>query len=88
MKPASRIKALVFRYASVAAKWIKMTRQHVLNLYTSNKAYEYTLDLADAMSFGDHMRNASTYFAGQGVVMNATSSSTSSDNWYMESRLA
>ena len=42
LKPTSRIKAFVFRYVSVAAKWIKTARRHVLNLYTHNKAYLYT----------------------------------------------
>ena len=42
LKPTSRIKAFVFRYVSVAAKWIKAARRHVLNIYTDNKAYEYT----------------------------------------------
>ena len=35
----SRIKAFVFRFISVPAKWIKTSRQHVLNIYTCNNAY-------------------------------------------------
>ena len=36
----SRIKAFVFKYVSVAAKWIKTSRMHMLNIYTGNRAYE------------------------------------------------
>lgn len=39
LKNASRIKAFVFKYISVPAKWIKTARQNVLNLYTHNVAY-------------------------------------------------
>ncbi len=35
----SRIKTFVFKFISVPAKWIRMSRQDVLNLYTGNKAY-------------------------------------------------
>ena len=35
-----RIKAFVFKYVSVAAKWIKTSRMHMLNIYTGNRAYE------------------------------------------------
>ncbi len=41
LKPTSRVKAFVFRYISVAAKWVYMARQHVLNIYTDNTAYTY-----------------------------------------------
>ena len=37
--PTSRIKTFVFKFVSVAAKWIKAARQNVLNIYTSNQAY-------------------------------------------------
>ena len=36
----SRIKAFVFKYVSVSAKWIKTSRMHMLNIYTGNRAYE------------------------------------------------
>lgn len=36
----SRIKAFVFKYVSVAAKWIKTSRVYKLNIYTGNRAYE------------------------------------------------
>nr|CAA54267.1 unnamed protein product [Bacteroides thetaiotaomicron] len=36
----SRIKAFVFKYVSVVAKWIKTSRMHMLNIYTGNRAYE------------------------------------------------
>ena len=39
LKVTSRIKAFVFRFISVPAKWIKTSRQHVLNIYTCNNAY-------------------------------------------------
>ena len=35
----SRIKTFVFKFVSVPAKWIKTSRQHILNIYTENHAY-------------------------------------------------
>ncbi|RGV57583.1 IS1380 family transposase, partial [Bacteroides clarus] len=35
----SRIKAFVFRFISVPAKWIRTSRRYVLNIYTCNNAY-------------------------------------------------
>lgn len=35
----SRIKTFVFKYVSVAAKWIKTSRAYRLNIYTDNPAY-------------------------------------------------
>ena len=35
----SCIKAFVFKYISVAAKWIKTSRFYRLNIYTENQAY-------------------------------------------------
>ena len=35
----SRIKAFVFRFVSVPAKWIRTSRWYVLNIYTCNNAY-------------------------------------------------
>ena len=39
LKATNRIKAFVFRFISVPAKWIKISRQYVLNIYSCNKAY-------------------------------------------------
>ena len=39
LKSTSRIKAFVFRFISVPAKWIKTSRQYVLNIYSCNNAY-------------------------------------------------
>lgn len=39
MKANSRIKAFVFRFISVPAKWIRTARQWTLNIYTDNYAY-------------------------------------------------
>ena len=39
LKPTSRIKAFVFRFVSVPAKWIKTARRHILNFYTTQQAY-------------------------------------------------
>ncbi len=35
----SRIKTFVFKFISVPAKWIRTSRQYVLNIYTTNQAY-------------------------------------------------
>ena len=40
LRRTSRIKAFVFRFISVPAKWILTARQYVLNIYTENRAYE------------------------------------------------
>ncbi len=40
LKSTSRIKAFVFKFISVPAKWIKTSRQYVLNIYTQNPAYQ------------------------------------------------
>lgn len=39
LKKTSRIKAFVFRFISVPAKWIMTARRYVLNIYTENCAY-------------------------------------------------
>lgn len=39
LKKSNRIKAFVFKFISVPAKWIKMSRKHILNIYSSNRAY-------------------------------------------------
>ena len=39
LKATCRMKAFVFKFISVPAKWVKTARQHVLNVYTDNRAY-------------------------------------------------
>lgn len=39
LKHTSRIKAFVFRFISVPAKWIKTSRQYVLNIYSNQSEY-------------------------------------------------
>ena len=39
LKRSSRIKTFVFKFVSVPAKWIRMARQDILNIYTDNEAY-------------------------------------------------
>ena len=39
LRQTSRIKAFVLSFVSVPAKWIKTSRQYVLNIYTGNRAY-------------------------------------------------
>ena len=39
LKRNSRIKAFVFKFISVPAKWIKTSKMYVLNMYTGNQAY-------------------------------------------------
>ena len=39
LNATSRIKAFVFRFVSVPAKWIGTSRRYVLNIYTCNNAY-------------------------------------------------
>ena len=39
LKHSSRIKTFVFKFVSVPAKWIRMARQNILNIYTDNEAY-------------------------------------------------
>ena len=39
LNTTSRIKAFVFRFISVPAKWIRTSRRYVLNIYTCNNAY-------------------------------------------------
>lgn len=39
LKKNNRIKAFVFKFISVPAKWIRMSRQHILNIYSSNRTY-------------------------------------------------
>lgn len=39
LRTSSRIKTFLFKFVSVPAKWIKTSRQHVLNIYTKNHKY-------------------------------------------------
>ena len=39
LNATSRIKAFVFRFISVPAKWIRTSSRNVLNIYTYNNAY-------------------------------------------------
>ena len=39
LKKSSRIKAFVFKFISVPAKWVRTSRQYVLNIYSCNNAY-------------------------------------------------
>ena len=39
LNATSRIKAFVFRFIPVPAKWIRTSRQYVLNIYICNNAY-------------------------------------------------
>ena len=47
LKKTSRIKAFVFKFISVPAKWIRMARRYVLNIYTDNKSYQNPFVLTD-----------------------------------------
>lgn len=47
LKKTSRIKAFVFRFVSVPAKWIRTARQFQLNIYTDNKSYQNPFVLND-----------------------------------------
>ena len=47
LKKTSRIKAFVFKFISVPAKWIRTSRQYVLNIYTDNPSYRNPFALAD-----------------------------------------
>ena len=41
LKRSSRIKTFVFKFISVPAKWVRMARQDILNMYTDNMAYAH-----------------------------------------------
>jgi hypothetical protein len=41
LKPTSRIKAFVFHFVTVPAKWVRTARQDVLNIYSENEAYAH-----------------------------------------------
>ncbi|MBQ7182109.1 MAG: IS1380 family transposase, partial [Bacteroidaceae bacterium] len=46
-KKTSRIKAFVFKFISVPAKWIRTARHYELNIYTDNRSYLNPLALDD-----------------------------------------
>lgn len=39
LRRTGRIKNLIYKFISVPARWVKRARQHVLNIYTVNRAY-------------------------------------------------
>ena len=47
LKKNSRVKAFVFRFISVPAKWIRTARHYELNIYTDNPSYQRPFALAD-----------------------------------------
>ena len=47
LKRNSRIKAFVFKFISVPAKWIRTARHYELNIYTDNPTYQRPFALAD-----------------------------------------
>ena len=47
LKKTSRIKAFVFKFTSVPAKWIRTARRYELNIYTDNQSYLNPFALAD-----------------------------------------
>ena len=47
LKKTSRIKAFVFKFISVPAKWIRTARHCQLNIYTDNKSYQNLFAFTD-----------------------------------------
>ena len=47
LEKCSRIKAFVFKFIAVPAKWIRTARHYELNIYTDNKSYLNPFALAD-----------------------------------------
>ena len=47
LNKTSRIKAFVFKFISVPAKWIRTARLYQLNIYTHNKSYQHPFALTD-----------------------------------------
>ena len=47
LKNTSRIKAFVFKFISVPAKWIRTARHYELNIYTHNHSYQKPFALTD-----------------------------------------
>ena len=48
LKKTSRIKAFVFKFISVPAKWIRTARRHELNIYTDNTSYQDPFAITDS----------------------------------------
>ncbi len=48
LKKTSRIKAFVFRFISVPAKWTRTARQFQLNIYTDNQTYLNLFAISDS----------------------------------------
>ena len=47
LKKTSRIKAFVFKFISVPAKWIRTAKHYQLNIYTDNKLYQNPFAFTD-----------------------------------------
>ena len=47
LRRTSRVKAFVFKFISVPAKWIRTARHYQLNIYTDNKSYQNPFALTD-----------------------------------------
>ena len=47
LKPTSRIKSFVFRFVTVAAKWIRTSRWNILKIYSDKQAYSSIFITAD-----------------------------------------
>ena len=47
LKKTSRIKAFVFKFISVPAKWIRTARHYELNIYTDNTSYQHPFEITD-----------------------------------------
>ena len=47
LKKTSRIKAFVFKFISVPAKWIRTARHYELNIYTDNTSYQDPFAITD-----------------------------------------
>ena len=47
LKKTSRIKAFVFKFISVPAKWIRTARHYQLNIYTDNKSHQNPFAFTD-----------------------------------------
>ena len=47
LEKCSRIKAFVFKFISVPAKWIRTARHYELNIYTHNHSYQNPFTLTD-----------------------------------------
>ena len=71
LKETSRIKAFVFRFISVPAKWIMTARKYVLNIYTENRAYARPFKnwiRIKSVPYGFNLRITSSRIVGEGKV--------------------